>query len=130
PLLLLRGLPRRRGFTGSHPGVALRPLARGGRRRPRGASQSDNLHDPLPAQLQVGRGHGMPDSYIHGASSIPLLGETIGQNLCRTVGRFANAEALVVRHQNFRATYAELWDLTTRAAGGLLARGVRKGDRV
>jgi fatty-acyl-CoA synthase len=69
-------------------------------------------------------------SYVHGASPVPLLGETIGQNLRRTVDRFATSEALVVRHQNYRATYAELWDQTTRAARGLLARGVRKGDRV
>src|SRR5579859_1025638 len=74
---------------------------------------------------------GMPAaSYIHGASPTPLLGETIGENLRRTVARVPNAEALVVRHQNYRATYAELWDQTTRAARGLLARGVRKGDRV
>src|SRR5438105_5653728 len=69
-------------------------------------------------------------AYVHGASAVPLLGETIGENLRRTVERYAGSEALVVRHQNFRATYAELWDLTTRAARGLLARGVRKGDRV
>jgi len=69
-------------------------------------------------------------SYVHGASSVPLLGETIGENLRRTVERFGSSEALVVRHQNYRATYAELWDQTTRAARGLLARGVRTGDRV
>ncbi|HTD76434.1 MAG TPA: AMP-binding protein, partial [Chloroflexota bacterium] len=69
-------------------------------------------------------------SYVHGASRVPLLGETIGQNLRRTVERVPNTEALVVRHQNYRATYSELWDQTTRAARGLLARGVKKGDRV
>ena len=69
-------------------------------------------------------------SYVHGASSVPLLGETIGENLRRTVERFGSSEALVVRHQNYRATYAELWDQTTRAARGLLARGIKKGDRV
>jgi fatty-acyl-CoA synthase len=69
-------------------------------------------------------------SYVHGASPVPLLGETIGENLRRTVLRVPTAEALVVRHQNYRATYAELWDQTTLAARGLLARGVQKGDRV
>src|SRR5712691_3329022 len=69
-------------------------------------------------------------SYTHGASPIPLLGETIGENLRRTVERVPNSEALVVRHQNYRATYAELWDQTTHAARGLLAHGVTKGDRV
>ena len=33
-------------------------------------------------------------------------------------------------HQGFRATYAELWQQVDRAARALLARGVRKGDRV
>jgi fatty-acyl-CoA synthase len=69
-------------------------------------------------------------SYVHGASPVALLGETIGQNLRRTVERFGDREALVVRHQAYRATYAELWDQTSRAARGLLARGVSKGDRV
>src|SRR5260370_25783939 len=69
-------------------------------------------------------------SYVHGASSVPLLGETIGENLRRTVERFGSSEALIVRHQNYRATYAELWDQTSRAARGLLARGASKCDRV
>jgi fatty-acyl-CoA synthase len=69
-------------------------------------------------------------SYVHGASPVPLLGETIGQNLRRTVERVPDSEALVVRHQNYRATYARLWEQTSRAARGLLARGVKKGDRV
>ena len=69
-------------------------------------------------------------SYAHGASPIPLLGETIGENLRRTVERDGDHEALVVRHQGYRATYREFWEQTGLAARGLLARGVRKGDRV
>src|SRR5882762_1303070 len=69
-------------------------------------------------------------SYAHGTSTIPLLGETIGANLRRTVERFGDREALVVRHQNVRLTYRELWELVDRAARGLLARGVNTGDRV
>jgi fatty-acyl-CoA synthase len=69
-------------------------------------------------------------SYAHGATSVPLIGETIGENLRRTVERFGGREALVVRHQNFRATYRDLWELVGRAARGLLARGVKTGDRV
>jgi len=69
-------------------------------------------------------------SYAHGASAVPLLGETIGENLRRTVARFGSGEALVVRHQKFRATYDQLWDLSGRAARGLMARGVQRGDRV
>src|SRR3989449_5963081 len=69
-------------------------------------------------------------SYVHGAYPVPLLGETIGENLRRTVAQFGDREALVVRHQQYRATYTALWEQTTRAARGLLARGVQKGDRV
>lgn len=69
-------------------------------------------------------------SYSHGTSTIPLLGDTIGDNLRRTADRFPNQEALVVRHQGYRITYRQLWDATSEIAKGLLANGVQKGDRV
>jgi fatty-acyl-CoA synthase len=69
-------------------------------------------------------------SYAHGASQVPLLGETIGENLRRTAERFPNHEALVVAHQGYRATYRQLWEETGQVARGLMARGVQKGDRV
>ena len=69
-------------------------------------------------------------SYAHGASSTPLLGETIGENLRRTATRFPDRDALVVRSQSFRATYAELWERTSEVARGLMALGIAKGDRV
>src|SRR5262245_48365123 len=70
------------------------------------------------------------NSYLHGPSLTPLLGETIGANLRRTVERFGERDALVVRSQGYRATYCELWDQTPRLARALLASGVRQGDRV
>lgn len=69
-------------------------------------------------------------SYAHGTSSTPLLGETLGQNLRRTVERHGDSEALVVLSQGFRVTYRQFWELTTKVALGLLALGVEKGDRV
>jgi fatty-acyl-CoA synthase len=69
-------------------------------------------------------------SYAHGASAVPLLGETIGENLHRTVTKWPDREALVVRHQDYRATYAQLWETVGLAARGLLALGVAQGDRV
>jgi len=69
-------------------------------------------------------------SYVHGANAVPLLGETIFGNLRRTAERFGKREALVVAHQGYRATYAELIDQCEAIARGLVARGVRKGDRV
>src|SRR6266536_2207834 len=62
-------------------------------------------------------------SYAHGACDVPLLGETIGANFRRTAERFAEREALVVRHQNYRATYRQLWDVVSQVARGLVALG-------
>jgi fatty-acyl-CoA synthase len=70
------------------------------------------------------------NAYLHGPSPTPLLGETIGDNLRRTVERFGDRDALVVRSQNYRATYRQLWDSTSVLARALLASGVRQGDRV
>ena len=69
-------------------------------------------------------------SYVHGAIDVPLLGETIFQNLRRTTGRHGDREALVVAHQGHRSTYRELVEQAEQVARGLLTRGVRKGDRV
>ena len=69
-------------------------------------------------------------SYGHGTSSIPLLGETIGENLRRTAERHGDREALVVRTQNYRATYRELWDATSVLARALMASGMEPRDRV
>jgi fatty-acyl-CoA synthase len=70
------------------------------------------------------------NSYLHGPSLIPLFGETIGDNLRRTVERFGDREALVVREQAYRATYRQLLDDSIVLARALMASGVRKGDRV
>jgi fatty-acyl-CoA synthase len=69
-------------------------------------------------------------SYVHGASNVPLLGEPIFANLRRTALRFGDRDALVVAHQERRMSYRELVDECETVARGLIARGVRKGDRV
>jgi fatty-acyl-CoA synthase len=69
-------------------------------------------------------------SYANGTGDEPLLGETIGQNLDRTIARVPDADALVSSHQGLRYTYAEFGDAVERLAGGLLAGGISKGDRV
>ena len=73
----------------------------------------------------------MPElSYVHGASEIPLIGEPIFQNLRRTAARFGDREALVAPHQAYRATYSQLVEQCEEIARGLMARGVKQGDRV
>ncbi|MGZ4595701.1 MAG: AMP-binding protein [Actinomycetes bacterium] len=70
------------------------------------------------------------DAYASGTSAVPLLGETIGANLERTVARFGEREALVDCASGRRLTYAELDAEVDRVARGLLALSVHKGDRV
>jgi fatty-acyl-CoA synthase len=73
----------------------------------------------------------MPEmSYVHGACGVPLLGETIFQNLRRTAERFGDHEGLVAAHQDRRTTYRGLVEECEVVARGLMARGVERGDRV
>ncbi|MDP9095583.1 MAG: AMP-binding protein [Pseudomonadota bacterium] len=69
-------------------------------------------------------------SYVHGAVDTPLLGETIGQNLDRTAARVPDTEALVVRSQGVRWTYRELVERADAFAAGLVALGIKPGERV
>ncbi|WP_233712059.1 AMP-binding protein [Kribbella turkmenica] len=68
--------------------------------------------------------------YASGMSEVPLLGETIGANLSRTVGRFGDRDALVEVQTGRRWTYDEFGADVDVVARGLLARGIGKGDRV
>jgi fatty-acyl-CoA synthase len=69
-------------------------------------------------------------SYAHGGCTEPLLGETIGANLERTVARVGDAGALVSCHQRVRYTYSQFGEAVDRLASGMLAAGLGKGDRV
>jgi len=69
-------------------------------------------------------------SYSSGTADRPLLGETIGDNLARTVLRLPDAGALVDVPSGRRWTYAELDADVTALALGLLAKGVEAGDRI
>ncbi len=69
-------------------------------------------------------------SYSNGVGNIPLMGETIGQNLRRIVEKFGDREALVVASQNYRATYNEFWKQVEDVARSLVAYGIKPNDRV
>src|SRR5665647_1472004 len=69
-------------------------------------------------------------SYGSGTSDTPLLGDTIGDNLMRTVARFPDAEALVDVPSGRRWTYVQLDADVTALALGLMAVGVEAGDRI
>ncbi len=69
-------------------------------------------------------------SYEHGASSVPLLGETLGAHLDRIAHAHADREAVVSCHQGIRLTYDALRRATDELARALMALGVQHGDRV
>jgi fatty-acyl-CoA synthase len=69
-------------------------------------------------------------SYAHGASGVPLLGQTIGDNLEASVAQWPNNEALVVRHQGIRYTYAQFNAEVDLMARRFMAEGLNVGDRL
>jgi len=69
-------------------------------------------------------------SYVHGGSTQPLLGETLGGCFDRIVERFGEREALVVRHQEIRWTYRELQRRANNLAVALLRLGMNPGERI
>jgi fatty-acyl-CoA synthase len=69
-------------------------------------------------------------SYVHGASDTPFIGDTIGMHFDRMVERFGERDALIVRHQQIRWTYRELRERVDGFAAGLLALGLKRGDRI
>ncbi|WP_370446493.1 AMP-binding protein [Nocardiopsis sp. L17-MgMaSL7] len=69
-------------------------------------------------------------SYASGTSTTPLLGDTIGGDLARTVAAHPDRDALVDRASGLRLTYREFGAEVERVALGLLDLGVVKGDRV
>ena len=69
-------------------------------------------------------------SYAHGAVGTPLLGETIGANLERTVAAHRDRDAFVSVHQGVRYTYGEFDAAVDDLAIGLMRLGLARGDRV
>ena len=72
----------------------------------------------------------LTQSYVHGASTVPLIGETLGAYFDRVVARWRDELALVVRHQQVRWSYGDLGRRVDDLAAGLLALGLEPGDRV
>ncbi len=72
----------------------------------------------------------LTQSYAHGVSATPLIGETIGVHFEKAAARWGERDALIVRQQNVRWTYAELNARVDAFAAGLLALGLTPGDRI
>ncbi|XP_029292853.1 acyl-CoA synthetase family member 2, mitochondrial-like [Cottoperca gobio] len=72
----------------------------------------------------------LSSSYVHGTSSISLLPLTVGQSLDSTVERWPDREAVVFLQDGVRKTFAQFQQDVDKAAVGLLALGLKRGDRL
>jgi fatty-acyl-CoA synthase len=69
-------------------------------------------------------------SYAHGVSGTPLVGETIGVQFDRTVERWGERPGLISRQQGIAWTWRELGAKVDAFAAGLVAMGLKPGERV
>ncbi|MGO1949173.1 MAG: AMP-binding protein [Mycobacteriaceae bacterium] len=69
-------------------------------------------------------------SHQVGPIDTPLLEETIGQSLARTVAAFPDNDALIDLYGDIQLTYQEFHRKVLRLASGLHNAGYRKGDRI
>jgi len=69
-------------------------------------------------------------AHVKGSTAAKLLDLTVPALLAGTVMRFGARPGLVVRQQNIRWSYAEFAAAVDRLASGLLALGLKKGDRI
>ncbi|MBT8066395.1 MAG: AMP-binding protein [Gammaproteobacteria bacterium] len=72
----------------------------------------------------------LTQSYSCGASSEPIIYETIGNFFDGIVEQYPDAEALVACHQDIRWTYVEFQERIDALATGLLKLGIEPGERV
>ena len=70
------------------------------------------------------------ESYVVGASTPPLLEETIGTALERAAGNWPDELALVSVHQGVRLTYRQLLERSDALAAALAGLGLERGDRI
>ena len=69
-------------------------------------------------------------SHVQGSTEAPLLELTIGQAFDAAVAQWKDREALVVRHQDVRLTWAEFGERVDALANAFLRLGFMPGERV
>ena len=72
----------------------------------------------------------LTQSHVYGAQTPPLIAATIGRTFDDACARWGSSDALIVRHQNVRWTYAELKQRVDALAAGLVALGLKPGERI
>ena len=73
---------------------------------------------------------GLEMSISSGPTDQVLMNETIGKCFRTTVAAYPDNPGLIVRHQSIHWTYSEYLQRVDELAAGLLALGIRPGDRV
>ncbi|XP_051980981.1 medium-chain acyl-CoA ligase ACSF2, mitochondrial-like [Xyrauchen texanus] len=89
------------------------------------AQQSCAIHIDNPPSIPS-----LTTSYAHGISDHALLSKTVDQCLQASVERYPDREALVFVQDGIRKTFAQFYQEVEQAAAGLLAVGLKKGDRL
>uniref|UniRef100_A0A669EH36 Medium-chain acyl-CoA ligase ACSF2, mitochondrial n=1 Tax=Oreochromis niloticus TaxID=8128 RepID=A0A669EH36_ORENI len=69
-------------------------------------------------------------SYVHGTSSFSLLPLTVSQSLDATAQRWPEREAVIFVQDGIQKTFAQFQQDVDKAAAGLLALGLKRGDRL
>lgn len=91
----------------------------------RGVHQGSVLLSVAPPQKPV-----TTISYIHGNTDVPLINKTMQQCLWETTQRIPDQEAVVDIYGAKRKTFSQLCKDVEALAAGLLALGLKKGDRL
>jgi fatty-acyl-CoA synthase len=69
-------------------------------------------------------------SYVHGASGNGLIGQTMGAFFDAACKKYGQHDALVVRDQNVRLSYAALKERVDALACGFVRLGLKPGERI
>src|SRR5205085_5370837 len=69
-------------------------------------------------------------SYVSGATEEPLRFMTLPQLLAKTVGRHGARDAAIFEAENLRLSWYDVQRRSDEMAAGLLALGLRRGNRV
>uniref|UniRef100_A0A671Z083 Medium-chain acyl-CoA ligase ACSF2, mitochondrial n=1 Tax=Sparus aurata TaxID=8175 RepID=A0A671Z083_SPAAU len=85
----------------------------------------ESLHVDNPPHIPT-----LTNSYVHGTSSVSLLHLTVSQCLDSTAERWPDREAVVFVQDGIRKTFAQFQQDVDKAAAGLLALGLKRGDRL
>ncbi|TSK14804.1 Acyl-CoA synthetase family member 2, mitochondrial [Bagarius yarrelli] len=89
------------------------------------STSSSSIYVDTPPSIPT-----LTTSYAHGVTSNSFQSLTVGQALRQRAARFPDREAVVFLQDGIRKTFSELQKDVDQAAAGLLALGLKKGDRL